>query len=135
MKKLISLFLLTAILLASCGSETGDETTAQSGSDGTTTEAAQTDRLDELGARDFGKRKFLILDAHDYPQNTTNRPRDDLQGDVLNDAIYARDSRISEHCLRSSRGKLKLFARLLYRIEQMPEVSVLFGILNLRVGD
>ena len=96
MKKLIALFLLTSILLASCGSENGDETTAPSVSDGTTTEAASTDRLDELGARDFGKRKFLILDAHDYPQNTMNRPRDDRQGDVLNDAIYDRDSRISE---------------------------------------
>ena len=96
MKKLIALFLLTSILLASCGSENGDETTVPSVSDGTTTEAASTDRLDELGARDFGKRKFLILDAHDYPQNTMNRPRDDRQGDVLNDAIYDRDSRISE---------------------------------------
>lgn len=96
MKKLIALLLLTSILLASCGSENGDETTVPSVSDGTTTEAASTDRLDELGARDFGKRKFLILDAHDYPQNTMNRPRDDRQGDVLNDAIYDRDSRISE---------------------------------------
>ena len=96
MKKLIALLLLTSILLASCGSDTGDETTAPSVSDGTTTEAVSTDRLDELGARNFDKRKFLILDAHDYPQNTTNRPRDDLQGDVLNDAIYDRDSRISE---------------------------------------
>ncbi len=96
MKKLISLLLLAAMLLASCGSETGDETTVPSGSDETTAESAQTDRLDELGARDFGKRKFLILDAHDYPQNTMNRPRDDRQGDVLNDAVYARDIRISE---------------------------------------
>lgn len=96
MKKLIALLLLTSILLASCGSENGDETTVPSVSDGTTTEAASTDRLDELGARDFGKRKFLILDAHDYPQNTMNRPRDDRQGEVLNDAIYDRDSRISE---------------------------------------
>ena len=47
-------------------------------------------------------------------------------------AVYCNRG-IAEHGLGSCCGKLKLFARLLYGIEKMPEVRVLFLVLNLCV--
>ena len=68
MKRLISAMLFCTLLLASCGStgETQDTTKADDGTSDTT-QPAETDRLDKLGARDLGGSEFVILDAHDDP--------------------------------------------------------------------
>ena len=95
MKKFISLLILSALILSSCGSGTSDETTQPENNDQTTIQA-NGDRLDELGERDFGKRKFIILDANDFASTSLNLPHDELTGDTLNDAVHDRDLRISE---------------------------------------
>ena len=62
----------------------------------TTTAAAETDRLDELGDKNFGGRTFTILDANDHPDMHVNIPEDSMNGDIINDALYERDNFIAE---------------------------------------
>ena len=96
MKRTVSLTLLFAILLtASCGSNSAPEVTTAVGTDSTTA-AAETDRLDELGDKNFGGRTFTILDANDHPDMHVNIPEDSMNGDIINDALYERDNYISE---------------------------------------
>ena len=96
MKRTVSLTLLFAILLtASCGSNSAPEVTTAVGTDSTTA-AAETDRLDELGDKNFGGRTFTILDANDHPDMHVNIPEDSMNGDIINDALYERDNYIAE---------------------------------------
>ena len=96
MKRTVSLTLLFAILLtASCGSNSAPEVTTAVGTDSTTA-AVETDRLDELGDKNFGGRTFTILDANDHPDMHVNIPEDSMNGDIINDALYERDNYIAE---------------------------------------
>ena len=98
LKKTMSIILLVSLLasIASCG-ESGqtNETTSNENVD-TTTAAAETDRLDELGAKNFGGKTFTILDANDHPDMHVNVPGDSMNGDIVNDALYERDAAIED---------------------------------------
>lgn len=101
MKRFVSLALLIAILGTSCGSTGGSEVTSGGGeasTDGTGTTAPETapDRLTELGEKDFGGRTFTILDANDHPDMHVNVPENEQNGDILNDALFERNSFVSE---------------------------------------
>ncbi|MBE6611839.1 MAG: hypothetical protein E7632_05060 [Ruminococcaceae bacterium] len=93
--KNLTLALLLAAILASaaaCGeansniSESGDTSTAE----------AEYDRLAELGAKDFGGETFTILDANDKPATHINMHSGEMNGDIVNDALFGRDSFMEE---------------------------------------
>lgn len=92
-------FSLTALLLAlltvsSCGGNSSSpETTAPDSTEDTTTSAVS-DRLAELGERDFGGATFTILD--DAGNINVNHPDETLEGDTVNDAVAKRNQLISE---------------------------------------
>ncbi|MBE6611110.1 MAG: hypothetical protein E7632_01345 [Ruminococcaceae bacterium] len=97
MKRSISL-LLAALLLASVscgdsGTASGSDTTA---ADTTTAAPVDTSRLGELGEQDFGGKTFTILDANDYPDMHINMPGDEMNGDIINDALFERDGKIED---------------------------------------
>ena len=98
-KRLLSIFLLTA-LLVSCGSgETASsDTTASGGAD--TTAPVETNAIDaraavddELGSYDFGGKEFRIVTLSSLDQLTDI---DEPTGDVVDDAVYERNARIEE---------------------------------------
>lgn len=99
MKK--SLCLLLAILtgmipaLSACGSgeESANDTRADSEEK---TTAVETDYLDSLGAKNFGGQTFVIMDANDYPDSSINVTWDEMNGDLVNDAMVSRDQKIGE---------------------------------------
>lgn len=89
---------LQLALLASCsdgGKPTDVQTSADTGPD-TSSPTEEKDRLDELGAKDFGGRTFRILDANSYPSVHVNMPGESMNGDIVNDALYERDMAISD---------------------------------------
>ncbi len=98
MKRQIALTLalaLTSSLLACAGGSGVASETAEAPED-TTTAAPEPTRLDELGAKDFEGREFVILDANDHPDMHVNIPGDALTGDIVNDSLYNRDAFVSE---------------------------------------
>ncbi len=94
MKRALSLSLaLLTLATVSCGGGSGStETTAAQNE--TTTAAPEPSRFDELGAKDFEGKKFHILDASDHPTTHINMPGEEMTGDILNDALFARDAAI-----------------------------------------
>lgn len=99
MKNYISILLVFASLLTSCaviscGGRTSENanTTSSGLEDQSSVETTvEPNRLDELGDRDFGGKKFTILDANDHPDWHVNIHGDSLNGDIVNDALYERD--------------------------------------------
>lgn len=86
-----------SLLYISCGDkvEVDGDTTSAPVEDSTDGEVA-TDRLDELGERNFEGRIFTILDANDHPEMHINLPGEELNGDIINDSLYERDLAIEE---------------------------------------
>ena len=97
MKKtqLISTLLLIA-MLAGCGTvEDGNDETTSSGSDTTEETTADTSVKDDLPADlDFTGRELRIL-TNKVTENAALAP-EEATGDVLNDAIHARNVRICD---------------------------------------
>ncbi len=96
MKRFLCLLLalLTASTLACGGEGSTDGTTAADSSETTAAEAP--DRLDELGERDFEGRTFMILDGNGALSQRQNSPEDTMNGDIVNDALFERDSALEE---------------------------------------
>ena len=92
------MFLFCTLLLASCGStgETQDTTAKSDEGTSDSTQAAETGRLEELGAKDLGGREFVIMDANDYPSTSTNVYDEEKNGDAVNDAVHMRDTKIGD---------------------------------------
>ncbi len=97
MKRTLCLILLLTTL-TSCGStQSGSQGSSSDSSSSTgSTEASTPTRLDELGERDFGGRDFVILDANDHPDMHVNLHSGGMNGDIVNDELYKRDSYIGE---------------------------------------
>ena len=96
MKKLITLFLLTALLLqtAACGSGgAGDETTS-SGSDNSSAPEETTSYLDNFKDLKFDGQTLTIIAQHQTAQ--PNVPPDEQTGEVVDDALYNRDRKVEE---------------------------------------
>lgn len=102
MKKALSLTLALALLMttaASCGQSGngGNETTTSGGStttNGTTEPETTKSLVDQLGDIDsqYKGRTFTFLDANGSPSVHVNIPGDSETGEVINDALYERDT-------------------------------------------
>ena len=100
MKHITSALLAALMLasLASCGDASTD-TTVDSTADTTAavvTEAAAPSLLDDLGARDLGGMVYTIFDCNAHSAIQANIPGEEMTGDVVNDALLARDLYLEE---------------------------------------
>lgn len=103
MKKTLTLFLIAALLLSSCGdtSETTGDTTA---SDTTTVTPSADDELskralvdDGLGSPDLGGYEFrIIADTNASGVNWRYVDAEEMTGDIVMDAVYKRNSDIEQ---------------------------------------
>lgn len=104
MKRTMALIL--AALLASstvaCGGST-DDGGKTTGNDSTSADTdassaeTETSPYDALEDRDFEGRTFTILDANPNPQGLQiNIPEDEMNGEVVNDALIIRDNAIED---------------------------------------
>lgn len=96
--KRIWICLLAALLLASCGTNTAEETTASTdatGANNTTLKETETtvDDLFRIKKEDNGGRTFTLLstDTHQYEYDA-----EEMNGDVVNDAVYGRNLAVEE---------------------------------------
>ena len=104
MKKLAFLLavLLSASVFASCGSSgaSSAQTTSQSNSDDAAeseeTTEAETEISDDLGDRDFGGVSFRVLTGKHQGYPTATFSASEQNGDLLNDALYGRNSKLEE---------------------------------------
>jgi len=94
MKRFVTLTLLAAILLASCGGEASVETTA---ADTTTMPETTGETFDVPEELDFGGRTFTILACDESVPYTYIECPEEENGDVMNDAIYRRNSMVEEY--------------------------------------
>lgn len=85
-----ALLLLALLMSASCGNGgSGDNITVTDDTGADITTEPEYDYLDELGENKFGGRTFKLLDANDYPKSR-NLPDEEMNGDIINDALYQR---------------------------------------------
>ncbi|MBQ8640717.1 MAG: extracellular solute-binding protein [Clostridia bacterium] len=102
-KNRLSCLFLALLMLASCGAPAADETTADTSADTAAAETetvAETDSLearqavtDDLGEHDFGGEDYRMLIQERW---LGYHQVEELTGDVLNDAIYTRNSTVEE---------------------------------------
>ena len=96
--RLVSLFLALTLSLAACGSNgsgNGDSTgTSAESSDQTETEETKIDHLTEIPAVDFGGGaiRMIVQSASDRPYLQS----EEETGEIINDAMIARDRKVSE---------------------------------------
>ncbi|MBQ8510427.1 MAG: extracellular solute-binding protein [Clostridia bacterium] len=92
---LISLSLISALILTSCGSDT--QTPPDSGTDapGTTTDET-TALTDGLEGYNFDGRTFTIVYSADQLGASWPYDADEENGDVLNDSVYARNTAVED---------------------------------------
>lgn len=94
-----SFFLLVILAtMVSCGSEATDNPIVETADSGisTTTAVTQADYLDTLATDTFAGRTLRIFDANDHPEMHINVALDEQNGDLVNDALYARDRLMEE---------------------------------------
>lgn len=84
--------LLTVALFSSAVSCGDNEVIQDTNVSDTSLETSSQDRLDELGAKDFGGKTFTILDANGAPNTNVNIPEEEENGEVINDALIKRDN-------------------------------------------
>lgn len=93
MKKIVALILLIAMLactLVGCK----DETPADQSNE---VETGSSSYLDELGAKNFNKETFRVLDANDHAYMHVNFATQETKGDsVINETLYERDAYLIE---------------------------------------
>ena len=98
MKKIRLLSLITALLLlASCGEAAGDssETTGTNDANESSTSVAETAESFDVPELDFEGREFVIL-ACDEDVRYTYIEDAEQTGDIMDDAIYERNTKIAE---------------------------------------
>ncbi len=95
MKRTTSLLILAAMFmsLASCGGGSGSTETTTAPTE-TTTAPPETSYLDTLPEEDFDGESFVIMGQHS--ESRKNFYMEELDGDVINDAIYQRDIAVSD---------------------------------------
>lgn len=100
MKRTLSalLALLLAAACVACGKDAPPpaDTTAPPVTTAAPETTAEPTRFDELGERSFNGQAFTILDANAYPEMHINIPGEEINGDIVNDALFARGRRIEE---------------------------------------
>ena len=98
-------YLLTAILTIASVVSCADQATSDNG---TVTKAPNNDQaateavteepslLDSLGEKDLGGLVYTIFDCNQHPDKQTNIPGEEMNGDVVNDALLTRDLYLEE---------------------------------------
>ena len=96
----LTALLLSALILNSCGgSATSADTTAAEGAADTTASAVETGETLELPATDWGGRQFRVLGYQHASRTQFNNfeiDSDGENGDVVNDAIFRRNTKIED---------------------------------------
>ncbi|MBQ7298894.1 MAG: hypothetical protein IJW77_03535 [Clostridia bacterium] len=101
MKKQLTLTVLAALLLASfasCGDAKNPsaDTTADTAAADTAAETAAPSLLDDLGERDLGGMVYTIFDCNAHSAIQANIPGEEMNGEVINDALLTRDLYLEE---------------------------------------
>ena len=101
--KRIAYFLMAVLTVASvvsCADQaTTENKTTQAVNNGQTATEAVTEEpslLDSLGEKDLGGLVYTIFDCNQHPDKQTNIPGDEMNGDVVNDALLTRDIYLEE---------------------------------------
>ena len=96
MKRTFTLILAMLLLAsaASCGESGTTADTTASGGEAETTAAPEKSPYEELEARNFGGKTFTLFDSNSYPEKHINIPGEEMNGDIVNDALFKRDSDI-----------------------------------------
>lgn len=98
MKKTITLLLLTAWLMTSCGSTAQTEETAASvDTDAVQTEAETEKEGYDYTGIDYGGHNFQIINMDNIYSMHTLITREEINGEVLNDALYTRNAFVEEN--------------------------------------
>ncbi len=94
----LSLILLAAMLggTVACGGGTAQDETTSGGESTESTTAVETNRLDELGDKDFTDKTLRIPSPDGGTTPNQNIPVDEENGDVINDALIKRDRYLTE---------------------------------------
>ena len=95
------LAVLTVSAVVSCADQpTSDNGTVTNADNATqaATEAVteEPSLLDSLGEKDLGGLTYTIFDCNQHPDLQINIPGDEMTGDVVNDALLARDLYLEE---------------------------------------
>lgn len=100
MKKNIAYLLLLAMLasgLCSCGSTDGTTETESSTNDPVLVETeSEADYLDVLDKKDFGGANYQMVGISEPSDGSINFAGDELNGNLINDALYNRDALVEE---------------------------------------
>ncbi|MBQ8510891.1 MAG: hypothetical protein IJ493_13400 [Clostridia bacterium] len=103
MKRLICWIMVCSMMLsagglASCasGTETGGTTSGDTTTE-TTTAAETLPPLEQLEKKDFEGRTFTIYEANWHPHLHINNPGDEMNGEIVNDALFERDAWIESN--------------------------------------
>ncbi len=99
MKHLTSALLAVILLasLASCG-DTSAATTTDTAADtaAAVTESAEPSLLDDLGEKDLGGMVYTVFDCNAHSAIQANIPGEEMNGEVINDALLTRDLYLEE---------------------------------------
>lgn len=95
--QMLSWILIGLMLLTSCGdSATDSDMGSDSSRPADTTTSEDTEITDDLGEYDFKQRNFNIVYSAEQLGSTWPYCADDLNGDILNDAVYYRERNVEE---------------------------------------
>lgn len=94
MKRVTLWILVMLLLLNSCGGQTISETQKEVDTQENATEVQETELQDALPERDYGGARYVILSASEQWKETYTS--EESTGDVLNDAVYARNIEVEE---------------------------------------
>ena len=96
-KNILAAILAALILTTACQSSgASNETQPKPDSSSGSSEAQEPNAYESHTKKDFGGRTFTLLDANQYPALHKNIPEDTMNGEVVNDALYERDTAVEE---------------------------------------
>ena len=99
MKRKVFTAMLALIMLASSCGNGGNANVSETFTDDSQSEPdieVETDAYQQMDAKDFGGKKFTILDANQYPSIDVNIPGDTMDGEIINDALFLRGTEVGE---------------------------------------
>lgn len=95
-KNFIAVILAALIMTTACQSSGAPTETKQNpDSDSGSTAVQELNAYESHAKKDFGGRTFTLMDATDYT-SYRNSPDDTMNGDIVNDSLYQRDTAIEE---------------------------------------
>ena len=96
MKRYIILLLAILAATTSCGSDVTDSSSSDTVKKDSNDTAHEVNYLESLVTDVYNGRTLRIFDANDHPEMHVNVALEEQNGDIVNDALYARDLLIEE---------------------------------------